>query len=44
MAIAPARRGHPAYRYMRDSDGDGVACEQSLDGKASWCGPAGLPG
>ena len=25
--IAPARRGHPAYRYMRDGDGDGVVCE-----------------
>ncbi len=25
--IAPVRRGHPAYRFMRDSDGDGVVCE-----------------
>ena len=25
--IAPVRRGHPAYRYMRDADGDGVVCE-----------------
>ena len=25
--IAPVRRGHPAYDYMRDGDGDGVACE-----------------
>ena len=25
--IAPVRRGHPAYRYMRDDDGDGVVCE-----------------
>ena len=25
--IAPVRRGHPAYRYMRDRDGDGVVCE-----------------
>ena len=25
--IAPVRRGHPAYPFMRDSDGDGVACE-----------------
>ena len=25
--IAPVRRGHPAYRYMRDGDGDGVVCE-----------------
>ena len=25
--IAPVRRGHPAYHYMRDADGDGVVCE-----------------
>ena len=25
--IAPVHRGHPAYRYMRDGDGDGVVCE-----------------
>ena len=25
--IAPVRRGHPAYSYMRDGDGDGVVCE-----------------
>ncbi len=25
--IAPVPRGHPAYRYMRDGDGDGVVCE-----------------
>ena len=25
--IAPVPRGHPAYRYMRDADGDGVVCE-----------------
>ena len=25
--IAPVRRGHPAFRYMRDGDGDGVVCE-----------------
>ena len=25
--IAPVRRGHPAYQYMRDADGDGVVCE-----------------
>ena len=25
--IAPVHRGHPAYEYMRDSDGDGVVCE-----------------
>ena len=25
--IAPVRRGHPAYQYMRDTDGDGVVCE-----------------
>ena len=26
-AIAPVPRNHPAYRYMRDGDGDGVVCE-----------------
>lgn len=25
--IAPVRRDHPAYQYMRDTDGDGVVCE-----------------
>ena len=25
--IAPVRRGHPAYPYMTDRDGDGVVCE-----------------
>ena len=25
--IAPVRRNHPAYRFMRDADGDGVVCE-----------------
>ena len=25
--IAPVRRGHPAYEYMHDADGDGVVCE-----------------
>ena len=25
--IAPVRKGHPAYPYMRDGDGDGVVCE-----------------
>ena len=25
--IAPVRRGHPAYPYMRDGDSDGVVCE-----------------
>ncbi len=25
--IAPVHRDHPAYRYMRDGDGDGVVCE-----------------
>ena len=25
--IAPVHRSHPAYRYMRDGDGDGVDCE-----------------
>ena len=25
--IAPVPRGHPAYAYMRDGDGDGIVCE-----------------
>jgi len=25
--IAPVSRGHPAYEFMRDGDGDGVVCE-----------------
>ena len=25
--ITPVPRSHPAYRYMRDGDGDGVVCE-----------------
>ena len=25
--IAPVPRSHPAYRYMRDADSDGVVCE-----------------
>ena len=25
--IAPMRRDHPAYRFARDGDGDGVVCE-----------------
>lgn len=25
--IAPVHRSHPAYRYMRDGDGDGLVCE-----------------
>ena len=25
--IAPVHRGHPAYAYMRDGDGDGTVCE-----------------
>jgi len=25
--IAPAPRTHPAYRFMRDGDGDGIVCE-----------------
>ena len=25
--IAPVRRGHAAYPFMRDGDGDGVVCE-----------------
>ena len=25
--IAPVRRGHPAYEFMNDADGDGIVCE-----------------
>ena len=28
-AIAPVRRGHPAYHYMRGGDGDGIVCERA---------------
>ena len=31
--IAPVTRGHPAYPFMRDGDGDGVVCETG--GRAS---------
>ena len=24
---SPVHRGHPAYEFMRDADGDGVVCE-----------------
>ena len=27
LVVAPERRDHPAYRFMRDGDGDGVVCE-----------------
>ena len=27
QGIAPVHRSHPAYRYMRGGDGDGVVCE-----------------
>ena len=25
--VTPVHRGHPAYQYMRDADGDGIVCE-----------------
>lgn len=28
--IAPVSRGHPAYQYMDDRDGDGVVCERGV--------------
>ena len=27
--IAPVHRGHPAYPFMRDGDGDGIVCEDN---------------
>lgn len=33
--IAPVRRGHPAYPFMRDADGDGVVCEARGGSRAS---------
>ena len=30
--IAPEQLEHPAYRFMRDGDGDGVVCEKGVDG------------
>lgn len=31
--IASVRSDHPAYPYMTDADGDGVACEQRQSGQ-----------
>ncbi len=28
--LAPVPRGHPAYPFMRDGDGDGVVCEKKF--------------
>ncbi|AUI84895.1 hypothetical protein TE101_20790 (plasmid) [Alteromonas macleodii] len=25
--ITPVKRGHPAYEFMYDRDGDGIVCE-----------------
>lgn len=27
LGVVPVRRGHPAYPYMDDLDGDGVVCD-----------------
>ena len=32
--IAPVRRGHPAYPFMRDADRDGVVCESGGGGRS----------
>ncbi len=32
--IAPVRSDHPAYPFMRDTDGDGVVCESGGGGQA----------
>ena len=37
--IAPVHRGHPAYPFMRDGDGDGVVCE---DNNADSCSAEAL--
>ena len=37
--IAPVHRGHPAYPYMRDGDGDGIVCE---DDNADSCSAGAL--
>ena len=39
--IAPVMRGHPAYPFMRDGDGDGVVCESG--GRASPVAPSAGP-
>ena len=39
--IAPVMRGHPAYPFMRDGDGDGVVCETG--GRASPPAPSAGP-
>ena len=36
--IAPVRRGHPAYHFMTDGDGDGIVCETR--GEPDDAGPA----
>ena len=38
--IAPVRRGHPAYPFMRDGDGDGVVCESGSSRAAPPRAPA----
>ena len=40
--IAPVRRDHPAYPFMRDADGDGVVCE-SGGGRAAAPEPPQRP-
>ena len=37
--IAPVPRGHLAYRFMRDGDGDGVVCESRVAGARATLGP-----
>ena len=36
--IAPVRRGHPAYPFMNDRDGDGVVCESAGRGARTGSG------
>ena len=42
--IAPVRRGHPAYPFMRDADGDGVVCELGGAPARASQAPAPRPG
>ena len=35
--IAPIHRGHSAYEYMNDRDGDGAVCEQKTHRHQRYC-------
>ena len=41
--IAPVHRGHPAYQYMRDGDGDGMVCEYTSSAALAVVSTEGSP-